>query len=313
MQARISHHDVPAHRRMAYFHDYVAASVGGMAFRPADPGDFRFEIADARLGGGLFLARTRYSATRARRDRRQIADGRDAWILSWHDADHEIETEDGTVVVHAGDVTVVDESRPYRLHLPAASIRLAALDRRKAERAAPRLRARAMHVLPLASPGTSLLAGYVDLIARAPVAGETASVGDHVYALLGLCFDAGPDGRAAGVGAARLALVKADMARRFDQPGLTLEDVARRRGVSARYVQQLFAAEGTSFSDHLRDLRCERARTLIDDPAQLARSIADIAFEAGFSDLSSFNRAFRRRFGMTPREMRALALARGRD
>jgi len=37
------------------------------------------------------------------------------------------------------------------------------------------------------------------------------------------------------------------------------------------------------------------------------RPIALIAFDAGFADLSTFNRAFRRRFGMTPSEMRRSA------
>jgi AraC-like DNA-binding protein len=40
------------------------------------------------------------------------------------------------------------------------------------------------------------------------------------------------------------------------------------------------------------------------DPRWRYRKIADIAAEAGFSDLSSFNRAFRRRFGLTPSVMR---------
>ncbi len=35
--------------------------------------------------------------------------------------------------------------------------------------------------------------------------------------------------------------------------------------------------------------------------------IADIAYEAGFSDLSHFNRSFRRHFGLTRSELRAQA------
>ena len=37
------------------------------------------------------------------------------------------------------------------------------------------------------------------------------------------------------------------------------------------------------------------------------RPIGAIAFDAGFADLSHFNRSFRRRFGGTPSEVRAQA------
>jgi len=46
---------------------------------------------------------------------------------------------------------------------------------------------------------------------------------------------------------------------------------------------------------------------LITDPRFFERPIAAIAFEAGFGDLSYFNRAFRRRYRMTPSEARAAA------
>jgi AraC-like DNA-binding protein len=35
------------------------------------------------------------------------------------------------------------------------------------------------------------------------------------------------------------------------------------------------------------------------------RAVSTIAFEVGFGDLSYFNRTFKKRFGATPREIRA--------
>ena len=40
------------------------------------------------------------------------------------------------------------------------------------------------------------------------------------------------------------------------------------------------------------------------DPACDAMRISDIAFAVGFGDLTTFNRAFRRRYGDTPRALR---------
>ena len=41
------------------------------------------------------------------------------------------------------------------------------------------------------------------------------------------------------------------------------------------------------------------------DPRFADRSITSVSFDAGFGDVSYFNRSFRRRFGATPSEIRA--------
>ncbi|MDW4800082.1 helix-turn-helix domain-containing protein [Escherichia coli] len=46
---------------------------------------------------------------------------------------------------------------------------------------------------------------------------------------------------------------------------------------------------------------------MLTDPRRSDRSISAVAFEAGFGDLSYFNRTFRRHFGATPSEIRAAA------
>jgi AraC-like DNA-binding protein len=47
---------------------------------------------------------------------------------------------------------------------------------------------------------------------------------------------------------------------------------------------------------------------LLRDPRRFGRRISEIAAEAGFTDLSHFSRAFRRRFGMTPSDAREAAM-----
>jgi AraC-like DNA-binding protein len=48
------------------------------------------------------------------------------------------------------------------------------------------------------------------------------------------------------------------------------------------------------------ELRLQRARALLADRRNDGMRIGDIAYAAGFADISHFNRSFRRRFGMTP-------------
>jgi AraC-like DNA-binding protein len=65
---------------------------------------------------------------------------------------------------------------------------------------------------------------------------------------------------------------------------------------------------GRSFTHHLLERRLENAAALLRDPRWRERRIADVAAEAGFTDLSHFSRAFRRRYGATPSDVRAAAM-----
>jgi AraC-like DNA-binding protein len=43
---------------------------------------------------------------------------------------------------------------------------------------------------------------------------------------------------------------------------------------------------------------------MLADPRHADRAISTIVYDAGFGDLSTFNREFRRRFGATPSDVR---------
>jgi hypothetical protein len=75
------------------------------------------------------------------------------------------------------------------------------------------------------------------------------------------------------------------------------------------YVHLLLEETGKSFTHHVLERRLERAVALLRDPQWRQRKIADIAAEAGLTDLSYFNRSFRRHFGATPSDFRAGGVA----
>lgn len=133
----------------------------------------------------------------------------------------------------------------------------------------------------------------------------------HVYDLMALVIGASPEGReqAAGRGlrAARLAAIRADLDRDLT---MTLDQIARRQGVSPRCVQMLFEQDGTTFTAFVLERRLEAARSRLASPRFADWSIAAVALDAGFGDLSYFNRRFRQRYLMTPSDMRAQARAR---
>jgi AraC-like DNA-binding protein len=159
-----------------------------------------------------------------------------------------------------------------------------------------------------------LLLDYVQAIQNAgdvltPDAWHLATT--HIFDLAALAMgatrDAAEIARGRGVRVARLRAIKADIVAHGGHGELSAEDVAARHRLSARYVRKLFESEGTSLSDFMLCQRLVRAHRMLCDPRHAGRSITAIAFEAGFNDLSYFNRAFRRRYGTTPSDVRATA------
>lgn len=169
----------------------------------------------------------------------------------------------------------------------------------------------AMRVVPRHSELLGLLHAYVDILRRRADVAESAAgplVAGHVRDLIGALAATGVAGAAhrerSGVKAARLRGIKAQIARRLYDPQLDIEGVARRCGISPRYIRRLFQEEGSSFSAHVLDQRLDRAYRLLLHPGQRPTTIAATAYACGFGDLSYFNRTFRRRFGMTPSDLR---------
>jgi AraC-like DNA-binding protein len=165
------------------------------------------------------------------------------------------------------------------------------------------------HSLPL-----QLLRGYV----RAALESDGIAVSGlpplaiaHIYDLAAMAVGAGREteeiANGRGIRAARLHAIKNDILAHITSD-LSLSNIAARHRLSARYVGMLFESEGTSMTEFVREERLRRARSLLLNPRFAARRIAEIAYEVGFHDLSYFNRSFRRRFGQSPSEMRALGI-----
>jgi AraC-like DNA-binding protein len=72
--------------------------------------------------------------------------------------------------------------------------------------------------------------------------------------------------------------------------------VARALGMSARTLQRRLIEEGTSYQAVLDQTRADLARSYLAE----GWSVTETAFTLGFSDTSSFSRAFRRWTGMAP-------------
>jgi AraC family transcriptional activator of tynA and feaB len=83
-----------------------------------------------------------------------------------------------------------------------------------------------------------------------------------------------------------------------------LRSVAAAAGVSLRYANAALADENTSISRVIQERRLARCKKALEDPAQAHRTVSDIAYSWGFSDMTHFGRKFREAFGRLPSEYR---------
>jgi AraC-like DNA-binding protein len=94
--------------------------------------------------------------------------------------------------------------------------------------------------------------------------------------------------------------------RNLADPELGIGSIARAFGISSRTIHKLFEGEAQTAARLIWDRRLERCREEMADPAMASRSITEIAHLWGFSDSQHFSRAFKQRFGVTPRDYRNL-------
>jgi AraC-like DNA-binding protein len=69
----------------------------------------------------------------------------------------------------------------------------------------------------------------------------------------------------------------------------------------------VFEESGTTFTQYVTEQRLAAAYEALRRGTSIDVPISTIAYDCGFSDISHFNRAFRRQFGCTPSDARNTA------
>ncbi len=86
---------------------------------------------------------------------------------------------------------------------------------------------------------------------------------------------------------------------------LSLSRLAQRLGIPLHHLSQIINEKtGSNFYDYINAQRIEEAKRLLLDPKMSNRSIASIAYDAGFNSLSAFNAAFKKFVKSTPSQFR---------
>lgn len=131
----------------------------------------------------------------------------------------------------------------------------------------------------------------------------------HLHDLLALVLGPMDDARESagqrGGKVARLRKAKFLIVNNCARQDLSVAGVAQELGVTPRYLQRLFEADGKTFSSFLIEQRLKRAHRMLREPEFAERPVSSIAYDVGFGDLSYFNRCFRRAYNATPSDVRS--------
>jgi AraC-type DNA-binding domain-containing proteins len=108
----------------------------------------------------------------------------------------------------------------------------------------------------------------------------------------------------ANTGKLRFELCRDLIDRHLVDIDISVEWLSLETGVSKRQIQRDFFDHGTSFTSYVQRKRLLLAADILEQfiYSRTLPNISDVAFRVGFGDVSNFNRAFKRCFGVTPRD-----------
>lgn len=314
MQQPVAHavfsvNELPEPARYAVWRESISCIFEVDADAEARRRGFRATV-DSHVVGSMMLARTGTQAQRWERAERTIArDGMDHYMVQLFEAGTMVaEHRRGTTELPAGGLLVFDLAQAVRTRTDAFTNLSLIVPRDQLDGLLKSPDDQHMRALSPAEPLVQLLRDQMrSLKAVAPrmTAAEGLELAPAVAAMVAACLNGTAlpaDGAAeGGMAMARLVQIKRVIERDLHDPRLTPAAIARKCGVSRSKLYALFAPQG-GVADYVRERRLRRAMRLLLGQEGGCRSIADVALACGFTNASAFSRAFKQRFGLTPRD-----------
>jgi len=132
---------------------------------------------------------------------------------------------------------------------------------------------------------------------------ESAALFDALMMLLRPGVSSAIEGGSSSGQAQKLIKAKILIERHLRDSELSAERLAEAIGTSVRNLHRLFAQQGTTIGRHILEQRLQRCAESISQAA-VHEKITAIAYAWGFNDVSHFSKAFKLRFGISPRDYR---------
>jgi AraC-like DNA-binding protein len=263
--------------------------------------------------GALSLARIDSQRQRVRRTERDIARAPRAGYYANLQVrgTSEMRQGDRATVLRPGDLAVVDTGQPFAFDFGTDFRQLSFFvpGPLLAAQSPGRVRT-ATRIRTNGGVGAAVRHALQALAGPSLAPESAARLAVHAGGLLAVALDHPVDAGVAEVRSRRShALAVADVEEHLADDDLSPAATARRLGISVRGLHGLFAGRERSYAATVRLLRLEQAYRDLQDPARSRLRVIDVAADAGFADVTSFHRTFRREYGRTPAQVRAAAFA----
>ena len=249
------------------------------------------------------------------RTRSKIArSDRDYFLLSLQTEGEGILAQDGrTALLRPGDFALYDTTRPYDLRFDRQFSQLVLRLPRNivAGRLADAERCTALTIAgnigagKLASMFIRQLHSEIDDIDPISVARLHVSTVDLLATALA------EQGGIAGTSNESRVLLRRRVSAFIDDhladPDLSCEMIASAQRISQRYLRKIFEASSQSVSELIWARRLDQAKRDLADPLLSHVAVTAIGYDVGYKDAAHFSRSFKAKFGLTPRDYRAVA------
>lgn len=301
---------LPDRDRDSIARDFHGRICMRLDLEPLDDHGLRFTAATTVMPG-VRASRGKVAPMAWERTKALLTDGNDDLLICWVETGCGVDRRGReTVQVEAGGPCIVALEEAWRIRAPeGGTTACVQLSRRLLEPLVKDVGGLTPGAIAHDTPEARLLLDYVSAVNSTPprpALGAMASIhiADLVAVAIGPTADAAHTATGRGVRMARLRAVKQHIQENLGSPRLSAETAGRSLGLSARYIRRLFAEDGAGFSDYVTERRLDRIRRRLGDPRYACRTIADIAFEVGLVEPSTFYRQFKARYGMRPSEAR---------
>jgi len=312
MQMLFSTQSIHPRERFDYWHDVACATIVDHDSWPECAQRFEARIEAGTLGD-LGLVRFTNSAmtiSHTARHASQVGSD-DLFLCRQIGGALELEQEARDARLEAGDMTLLDPTLPYAGKFSSGSnLLVVKLPRRALAARVGRSREMLARVMKPEAAEISLASSFLNLLpAHLGKMSQTAEkiAMDQTLDLIALSLARMMHSCRPRVSSARSVVssaVRAAIESRLHDPNLNAAAVAAAAGVSVRYANAVLADENSSVARLIQERRLARCRRALDDPLQTHRSVSEIAYTWGFSDMTHFGRCFRKAYGLSPREYR---------
>lgn len=306
--------ELPERERFAAWRESIAC-IFEVDADPETRGEDFFAAIDASMYGPMMLARTTSRGQRWERNAATIArDGMDHYMIQYYETGSQTLRHGNLQVGQPpGGLMVYDLSRPVQAESDTFTCLSLVIPRALL---AESLRApddQHLQALPAIEPMTVLLRDHMLALKRVGsrmTAVQANAVVPTTVALVAACLNASADDTAAGdpaIAVASMVTARRLIDAHLSEERLTPDWLAQQLGMSRAKLYRMFEPLG-GIAQYIRDRRLRLAMLELRTPELRHRPIYEVALRAGFASETTFGRAFRQRYGVSPREARQQAI-----